>query len=81
MGAAGQGSPQPGVQAGRAGYGPGVELAKKVPAVVAIVALVVVELRALAAGVDGVALTAAMVAISGLGGFYLHDWIRRAERL
>lgn len=53
------------------------ELAKKLPAVVAIVALAYVGKAALDRGMDGVILAAVVTAIAGLGGFYLKDMLQR----
>lgn len=52
------------------------ELAKKVPAVVAIAALAYVGVEALRQDVDRGVLVAVVTAIAGLGGFYLYNFIR-----
>ena len=61
----------------RAGRGSVTELAKKVPAVVAIAALAYVGVEALSAGIDRAVLVVVITAIAGLGGFYIQELIKK----
>lgn len=44
---------------------------------IAILCMTVVELMAIRARIDGVALNAYMVAMAGLGGYHLHAYLTR----
>lgn len=55
------------------------ELAKKLPALVAIAALAYVGVAALDHGINSVVLAAVVTAIAGLGGFYLKELLPRRK--
>lgn len=53
------------------------ELAKKLPTVVAILALAWVGTEAMRAGIDKATIGVVVLAIAGLGGFYMRDFLER----
>lgn len=53
------------------------ELAKKAPTLLAILALAYIGRGLLEQGIDSTLVGAVLVGIAGLGGFYLHEFVRR----